>query len=131
MVLVLSAPRRMDKSVSALKRSDKLDSVLRCTQPEWMDIDMTKRWNFSAQFKATVALKALCGDKTVQEISVKRHLHPTQVSTWKRQAMEGLASLFSDKANQAEIMGDEIKELHANIEQLAVETDFLSQGLKR
>ena len=92
---------------------------------------MTKRRNFSAQFKATVARKTLRGDKTVQEISAKRHLHPTQVSTWKRQAMEGMASLFSDKPDQAEIMSDEIKELQARTGQLAVANDFLSQRLKR
>ena len=87
---------------------------------------MTKRRNFSDKFKATVALEALRGDKTMQEIAAKRQLHPTQVSTWKRQAMDGMASLFSDKAKKAEI-----KELHAKIGQLAVESDFLSQGLKR
>jgi transposase-like protein len=51
---------------------------------------MTKRRNFSDQFKAAVALEALRGDKTVQEIVAKRQLHPTQVSTWKRQAIEGI-----------------------------------------
>jgi transposase-like protein len=76
---------------------------------------MTKRRNFSDKFKATVA----------------RQLHPTQVSTWKRQAMDGMASLFSDKAKKAENKEGEIKELHAKIGQLAVENDFLSQGLKR
>ena len=92
---------------------------------------MTKRRNFSDKFKATVALEALRGDKTVQEISAKRQLHPAQVSTWKRQAMEGIASLFSDKAKQTENNDGEIKELRAKIGQLAVENDFLSQGLKR
>ncbi len=82
---------------------------------------MTKRRNFSDKFKATVTLGALRGDKTVQEIAAKRRLHPTQVSTWKRQAIEGMAGAFSDK----------IKELHAKIGQLAVENDFLSQGLNR
>jgi transposase len=82
---------------------------------------MTKRRNFSDKFKATVTLEALRGDKTVQEIAAKRQLHPTQVSTWKRQAIEGMAGVFSDK----------IKELHAKIDQLAVENDFLSQGLNR
>ena len=43
---------------------------------------MTKRRNFSDKFKAAVALEALRGDKTVQEIAAKRQLHPTQVSTW-------------------------------------------------
>ena len=87
---------------------------------------MTKRRNFSDKFKATVALEALRGDKTVQEIAAKRQLHPTQVSTWKRQVIEGMAGVFSDKVKQAET-----KELHAKIGQLEVENDFLSQGLKR
>jgi len=46
-----------------------------------MDTRMTKRRNFSDQFKAAVALEALRGDKTVQEIAAKRQLHSTQVST--------------------------------------------------
>jgi len=37
---------------------------------------MTKRRNFSDKFKASVALEALRGDKTVQEIAAKRQLHP-------------------------------------------------------
>lgn len=54
---------------------------------------MTKRRNFSDKFKAAVALEALRGDKTVQEIAAKRQLHPTQVSTWKRQAIGGMTEL--------------------------------------
>ena len=52
---------------------------------------ITKRRNFSDTFKAAVALEALRDDKTVQEISAKRQFHPTQVSTLKRQAIEGMA----------------------------------------
>jgi transposase len=62
-----------------------------------MDTRMTKRRNFSDKFKAAVALEALRGDKTVQEIAAKRHLHLTQVSTWKRQAIEGMSGVFSSK----------------------------------
>ena len=69
---------------------------------------MTKRRNFSDQFKAAVALAALRGDKTVQEIAAKRQLHPTQVSTWKRQAIEGMAGGFSDKVKKAENNDGEI-----------------------
>ena len=92
---------------------------------------MTKRRNFSDKFKTSLALEALRGDKTVQEIASKRQLHPTQVSTWKRQAIEGMANVFSNKVKKAENKDGEIKELHAKIGQLAVENDFLSQGLKR
>ena len=73
---------------------------------------MTNRQNFSDNFKATVALEALRGDKTVQEIAAKRQLHPTQVSRWKRQEIEGMAGVFSDKVKKAENDDGEIKELH-------------------
>jgi transposase len=53
------------------------------------------------------------------------------VSTWKRQAIEGMAGVFSDKAKKVENQEGEIKDLHAKIGQLAVDNDFLSQGLKR
>ena len=104
---------------------------------------MTKRRNFSDKFKATVALEALRGDKTVQEIAAKRQLHPTQVSTWKWQAIDGMAGVFSDKVKKAENKDGEINELHTKIGQLVVKNGtgacaaagatvplVLSQGLK-
>ena len=51
---------------------------------------MTTRRRFTADFKARVALEALRGDKTVQEIAAKHKVHPNQVSTWKRQAVDTL-----------------------------------------
>ena len=56
---------------------------------------MAKRRNFTDQFKAKIALEALRGDKTIQEIAAKHQLHPNQVSTWKRQAVEGMADVFA------------------------------------
>jgi len=43
---------------------------------------MTKRCRFKAEFKGRMALDALRGDKTIQEIAPKRKVHPSQVSTW-------------------------------------------------
>ena len=57
---------------------------------------MTTRRRFTAEFKARVALEALRGDKTVQEIAARHQVHPNQVSTWKRQAMDGLSAGFSN-----------------------------------
>ena len=45
---------------------------------------MTTRRRFTADFKAKVALEALRGDKTIQEIAARNKVHPNQVSTWKR-----------------------------------------------
>ncbi len=92
---------------------------------------MTTRRRFSDKFNATVALEALRGDKTVQQIAAKHRLHPTQVTSWKRQAIDGLTGVFSDKVKRVENNEAEVKELHAKIGKLAVENDFLSQGLKR
>jgi transposase len=96
-----------------------------------MDTTMTTRRRFSDKFKATVALEALRGDKTAQQIAAKHRIHPTQVTSWKRQAIDGLSGVFSDKVKKAESNEAEVKELHAKIGKLAVENDFLSQGLKR
>ena len=71
-----------------------------------MDTRMTKRRKFSVQFKAVVALKALRCDMRVQEIAARRQLHPTQVSTWKLQAIKSMAGVFSDKVKKAENKDD-------------------------
>lgn len=71
---------------------------------------MTKRRSFSDKFKATVALEALRGDRTAQEIAAKHKVHPTQVTTWKRQAIDGLTGVFSDKVRRAEDNEAEVKE---------------------
>lgn len=93
---------------------------------------MRTRRRFTADFKARVALEALRGDKTIQEIAAKHQVHPNQVSGWKRQAMDGLDAVFSN-GSEADRRDHEaeIERLHAKIGQLTVERDFLSKGLKR
>ncbi len=93
---------------------------------------MTKRRRFTADFKAKVALEALRGDRTIQEIAARHKVHPNQVSTWKRQAVDGLDAVFSNGVEKAGAEREaEIHDLHAKIGQLTVERDFLVRGLKR
>ncbi len=93
---------------------------------------MTTRRRFTSDFKAKVALSALRGDKTIQEIASKHKVHPNQVSTWKRQAMDGLGAIFSNGVDKVRVDHEsEIHGLHAMIGQLTVERDFLARGLKR
>ena len=93
---------------------------------------MTTRRRFTADFKARVALDALRGDKTIQEIATRHKVHPNQVSTWKRQAMDGLGAVFSNGADKGRMdHDDEVHDLHAKIGQLTVERDFLAKGLNR
>ncbi len=93
---------------------------------------MTTRRRFTADFKARVALEALRGGKTIQEIAAKHKVHPNQVSAWKRQAIDGLGEVFSNGVDRAHRdHKSEIHGCHAKIGQLTVERDFLAQGLKR
>ena len=93
---------------------------------------MTNRRRFTAEFKARVALEALRGDKTIQQIAAKHKVHPNQVSAWKRQAVDDLGEVFSNGANRAcRDHESEVRDLHAKIGELTVERDFLARGLGR
>ncbi len=54
-----------------------------------------KRVKHSAQLKAKVALEALKGLKTVNELAGQYQMHPTQISQWKRQVQLGAGELFT------------------------------------
>ena len=56
---------------------------------------MKKR--FTPQQKATVALAAMKGDKTVNEVGSLFGVHPTQVNSWRKYVEEYAASMFTDK----------------------------------
>lgn len=96
-----------------------------------MDARKTKPRNFSDKFEATLAFEALRGDIRQFRRSLQAPATSNSGGTWKRQAIEGMAGVFSDKVKKAENKDGEIKDRHAKIGQLAVENDFLSQELKR
>ena len=60
----------------------------------------SKRRRFSGELKAKVALEALRDERTLQEIASQYQVHPNQVGAWKRQAVEGLAEVFSKGAER-------------------------------
>lgn len=91
---------------------------------------MTKRRRFTADFKARVALEALRGDKTIQEIAARHKVHPNQVGAWKKQAQDGLGSIFESGAGRGDARDGEVRDLHAKIGELTVQNDFLSKALK-
>ena len=70
---------------------------------------MAKRRNFSAAFKAKVALEALRGDQTLAGLAGRYKVPPNPITKWKRQAGEGLVGIFSGKpasqdvAHEAEV----------------------------
>ncbi len=91
-----------------------------------------KRRRYSAEFKAEVALEALRGELTIAPLVTKHGVHQTLINAWKKQAIEGLSTVFSGKAEAAEaIRADEVERLHAKIGRLVVERDFLSKACGR
>jgi transposase/putative transposase len=53
-----------------------------------------KRRRHDPEFKARVALEALKGVKTIQEIAKEYEVHPVQVSEWKKVMAQNAASAF-------------------------------------
>ena len=90
-----------------------------------------KRRRFTAQFKKRVALEALRERDTIQTIAARHGVHPSQVTAWKRQAMEGLGEFTRAGSKRAAEHEATIRELHAKIGELAVERDFFLRGLAR
>ena len=87
---------------------------------------VNKRRNFSSSFKSKVALAAIRGEQTLAEISTKHGVHQSQVTTWKKQALDGMCALFSSNPVGEKAKHDkQITDLHAKIGELLVEKDFL------
>jgi len=90
---------------------------------------MTKQRNhYSAEFKAKVALAAIKGQQTINEIASIDAVHPNQVTQWKKQAQEALPDLFSLRRKKAAQEDEDLKErLYQQIGQLKVELDWLKK----
>jgi hypothetical protein len=109
---------------------------------------MTTRRRFTADFKARVALEALRGDRTVQEIAAKHKVHPNQSlpgpdpgsalgsarrsTAWarcSRTASIGRGPVTRPRSRNStprHVLG-----LDPSIGELTVVNDFLAKGLKR
>jgi transposase len=100
------------------------------TQPHKMK---AKRRRHEPEFKARVAIEALKGVKTIQEIAKEFEIHPVQVSEWKKAITDGASGLFGAGREKADA-GDlerQRDQLHAKIGQLTVEVDFLRKKSKQ
>lgn len=92
-----------------------------------------KRRNHSSEFKARIALEAIKGLKTVQQIAAENNLHPVQVTQWKGQVLESAAGVFARGREKVEQTADAEKEkerLERKVGQLVVEVDWLKKKCK-
>ena len=76
---------------------------------------MAKRRNFTPEFKAEVVLEALRGETSQAELCRRYNLSEQQLSKWKQQVVENVATLFASTDQQS----SEAVERIAHLEQLA------------
>ena len=93
-----------------------------------------QRKQYSADLKARIALEAVKGQRTVQEIASHYGIHPTMVTNWKKQLVEGAAEIFGNGQIHAAEADEQLKaELYQQIGKLQVDLDWLKKksGLSR
>jgi transposase-like protein len=89
---------------------------------------MVQRKRHSAEFKAKVALAALKGQQTLNELAGLYGVHPVQVAQWKKQAAAGLPEVFASRRVAIEQETEALQaRLYQEIGQLKVELDWLKR----
>jgi transposase len=92
---------------------------------------MRKRYDKS--FKAKVAVEAIRGEKTLQEIATAYEVHPNMVALWKKQLLESAELVFekSGKDKDAEEAERKQDELFKQVGKLQVENEFLKKKYRQ
>jgi transposase-like protein len=87
-----------------------------------------QRKKHSAEFKAKIAIEAVKGLKTINEIASESEVHPTQITLWKKQLIEGVSTLFATSSGQKQKNEEELTAtLYQQIGQLKVELDWVKK----
>ena len=88
----------------------------------------TQRNNYSAEFKARVAMEALKGHKTMNELVSMYGVHPTQITKWKNHLQSELPQIFSNRRDKREQDHEALTaQLYQQIGQLKVEVEWLKK----
>jgi len=88
----------------------------------------TQRKQYSAEFKARVALEALKGLKTVNELASMYGVHPTQIAHWKHRLQKEMPEIFSARRAKHEHDQEAFQApLYQQTGQLKVELDWVKK----
>jgi putative transposase len=91
-----------------------------------------KRKSYPAAFKAQVALAALKGERSVNELAGQFEVHPTLIHDWKRQLLAGAEGVFTDGVRAAQDDTEAQKaDLFEQIGRLKMELEWLKKKAAR
>jgi len=91
---------------------------------------MAQRRRHGGAFKARVAVEAIAGHKTVNEIAGAYQVHPSQVGKWKAEALKRLPEVLSDGRKSKADPGSETEaRLYQQIGRLTMEVEYLKKKL--
>lgn len=88
----------------------------------------TTRKQYTAAFKARVAVEAIRGEKTLSQLGSQFKVHPIQIAKWRKSALDQMPELFVDgrtKKNAVAETGNDA--LYEEIGRLKVELDWLKK----
>jgi transposase-like protein len=87
-----------------------------------------KRKQYSSQTKFKVALEAIQGQKTINEIASEHNIHPNQVRNWKKQLIaEGPTVFGQNLTRQLQEQKERENELFEQIGRLKMELEWLKK----
>ena len=93
-----------------------------------------QRRTLTPQFKFRVALEALKGLRSINEIAAEHKVHPSQVTTWKKELQESGNTLF-ERQNARDSEKQELESRNAELERTlgrtVVEKEFLVKKCKQ
>ncbi len=91
----------------------------------------SKRKQYTAAFKVQVALAALKGDKTINELGVQFRVHPNLIRDWKSVILQGAEQLFATnlKVDTTAQFESQKAELFEQIGHLKMELEWLKKKL--
>jgi len=88
-----------------------------------------KRVRHTSDFKAKVAIEAIKGQKTLNEMASLYGVHSNQIVRWKKQATDEMSALFSGSTTRKDRDEEELRSrLYQEIGQLKVELDWLKKS---
>ena len=88
----------------------------------------TSRRKFSPEFKKKVVLEALKEQETIEYLAKKYELHPSQISTWKSEAIANFEAVFKGSKVEKDSPKVDIDQLYSRIGQLNMEVEFLKKS---